>query len=88
MDYFNDNIIKWALIIFATAAVSFLIQFVAQRFTAFPRSAGNGLYLVLLPVGFSLAGSPLIPWVGAFWTMVGLFEIIWSLRRSRVQLIS
>ncbi len=88
MDYFNENIIRWSLIIFATAAVSFFIQLVAQRFTVFPRSAGNGLYLVLLPVGFSLAGSQLEPWVGAFWTMVGLFEIIWSLRRSKFQLIS
>ena len=85
MEQINDLVGEFALPVFAAGALSFLIQFMAHKFTVLPRSAGSGLYLVVLPLCCSLFGAQLGPSVAAFWTLAGLSQIIWTLRKPKAE---
>jgi hypothetical protein len=69
------------LAVLATHAVIIVVQFAASYFTNFPKSGNFGIYVLLLPVGFNCFGIELPALPVAFFVMVGLAIILWSLRR-------
>jgi hypothetical protein len=82
MDRFLENMTHLALPLLTAGAATLLIQLAARRYTVLPRSAGDGIFLLLLPITCGTFGLTLPPWGAAAWTLAGLVRLLWSLRRS------
>ncbi len=84
MDRFLEHLANLALPLLTAGAATFLILPAARRFTVLPQSAGDGIFLLLLPITCNAFGLPLPPGGAAAWTLAGLARLLWSLRRSHV----
>lgn len=84
MDRFLENLAHLALPLLTAGAATSLILLAARRYTVLPWSAGDGIFLLLLPITCNAFGLTLPPWGAAAWTLAGLARLLWSLRRPHV----
>ena len=78
-----NSIFSISLLILFTWLITVIIQLVARRYTTMPGSGSVGLYLLMLPLGFSVTGTDYPSWGPGLCNLLGVTLLLWSLRRHR-----